>query len=214
VTPIADLAVERYATTHTTQLPPEFAAIAEQTERTLGLAEMLSGPIVGRLLEILVHAVRAKQVLEIGTFSGLSAIAMAAGLAPGGRIVSCEVNPTHARFARERIEQAGLADTIDVRLGPALETIAGLEGPFDLIFIDADKPGYLGYYEATLPLLAPNGLIVADNTLRGGEIMDPPHDDPGTVAMAEFNDHVCNDERVVAVVLTVRDGVTVIRRAG
>jgi caffeoyl-CoA O-methyltransferase len=214
VTPVADVALEQYATAHTTPLSAELEAVAEQTERTLGLPEMLSGPIVGRLLEILAHAVRAQQILEIGTFSGFSAIAMAPGLAPGGRIVSCEVNSTHAQFARERIKEAGLADVIEVRLGPALETIAELEGPFDLVFIDADKPGYLGYYEAVLPLLAPNGLIVADNTLRHGEILDPAEDDPGTVAMAAFNDHVCSDERVVAVVLTVRDGVTVIRKAG
>lgn len=213
MTPIADLEVERYANAHTTPLPQGLAAIAEQTALTLGSPEMLSGPIVGRLLEILVHAVRAQRVLEVGTFSGFSAVAMAAGLPPGGRIITCEVDPAHARFARQKIEEAGLSNTVEVRLGPALETIAGLDGVFDLVFIDADKPGYLGYYEAVLPLLAPHGLIVADNTLRDGEIMHPRDDDLGTVAMAEFNERVRNDERVVAAVLTVRDGVTVIRRA-
>jgi caffeoyl-CoA O-methyltransferase len=139
---------------------------------------------------------------------------MAAQLAPGGRLISCEVSAAHADFARRNIEAAGLADRIEVRLGPALETIAELDGPFDLVFIDADKTGYLDYYEAVLPKLAAGGLIVADNTLRGGAVLDlASGENSGTEAIVAFNEHVRRDERVVASLLTVRDGITLIRHA-
>jgi caffeoyl-CoA O-methyltransferase len=137
---------------------------------------------------------------------------MAAQLAPGGRLISCEVDPVRAEFARRRISEAGFADRAEVRLGPALGTIAEIEGPIDLVFIDADKAGYLDYYEAVLPKLAQFGLIVADNTLRAGQIVDPREGDADTLAMLRFNEHVRNDERVVATLLSVRGGVTVIRR--
>lgn len=212
MTLLANPAVEGYAEAHTTPLPPELVEVARETAETLGSPQMLSGPVVGRLLDILVHALRAQLVLEIGTFSGVSAIVMAAQLAPGGRLISCEVNPVHAEFARRRISDAGFADRVDVRLGPALETIAEIDGPIDLVFIDANKTGYLDYYEAVLPKLARFGLIVADNTLREGRIVEPPEGDADTAAMLRFNEQVRNDERVVASLLSVRDGVTVIRR--
>jgi caffeoyl-CoA O-methyltransferase len=201
---LADPAVERYAEDHSTPLPVALGAIVEETALELGSSGMMSGPVVARLLDILV---------EFGTFSGVSAIAMAGGLAPGGRLITCEIDRTRAAFARQRIEQLGLADRIEVRVGPALEAIADLAGPIDLVFIDADKQGYLDYYEAALPKLAAHGLIVADNTLRHGQIIDPARSDPGTRAIAAFNDRVRADDRVVATLLTVRDGITIIRRA-
>jgi caffeoyl-CoA O-methyltransferase len=214
VTPVADAALESYAEEHTTPLPAELVSAAAETVEVLGSPQMLSGPVVGRLLDILVHALGAKLVLEIGTFSGVSAMAMAAQLAPGGRLISCEVSATHADFARRNIEAAGLADRIEIRLGPALETIAELDGPFDLVFIDADKTGYLDYYEAVLPKLAVGGLIVADNTLRGGGVLNVGFGaNPGTEAIVAFNERVRRDDRVVASLLTVRDGVTLIRHA-
>jgi caffeoyl-CoA O-methyltransferase len=153
-------------------------------------------------------------VLEIGTFAGLSALAMAGGLAPGGRIVTCEIDRERGEFARARFEAAGLADRIELRIGPAIETIESLDGPFDLVFIDADKTGYLAYYEAVLPKLSAHGLIVVDNTLRSGTILEPARDDDaGTHSMARFNEHVARDPRAVCVMLTVRDGLTLIRRA-
>ena len=212
MTGVADEALERYAETHTTPLAPELTAAAAETAQRLGSPEMLSGPVVGRLLEILVHAVGARLVLEIGTFSGVSAMAMAAGLAPGARLITCEVDPQRADFAARKIEAAGLSERIEVRVGPALETIAGIDGPIDLVFIDAEKTGYLDYYEAVLPKLADGGLIVADNTLRGGRVLDS-EPDAGTAAIVAFNERVRDDTRVVATLLTVRDGVTLIRRA-
>jgi len=212
VTGVAEEALERYAQEHTTALAPELEAAAADTARELGSPEMLSGPVVGRLLDTLVYALGARFVLEIGTFSGVSAMVMAAQLAPGGRLITCEVDPQRAEFARRRIADAGLSDRIEIRLGAALETIAEISGPIDLVFIDAEKTGYLDYYEAVLPKLAPGGLIVADNTLRGGAVLEAEQD-PGTVAITAFNDRVRSDERVVATLLTVRDGVTLIRRA-
>jgi caffeoyl-CoA O-methyltransferase len=201
VTPVADRARERYAEAHTTPLPADLAAIARETELTFAWPQMMSGPVVGSLLGTLVYALQAKLVVEIGTFSGFSAAAMSANLAPEGRLITCELNPEHAEFARRRIAEAGFAERVEVRLGPALDTLAGIDGPIDLVFIDADTHRYLDYYEAVLPKLAPHGLIVADNTLsaRG--------------AMADFNERVRDDPRVVASLLTVRDGLTVIRRA-
>jgi caffeoyl-CoA O-methyltransferase len=213
VTTGVEPAIDRYAEQHTTAFAPELAALARDAA-TLGSVWMLSGPVVGRLLELLVHATRARLVLEIGTFAGLSALAMAGGLAPGGRIVTCEIDRERGEFARARFAAAGLADRIELRIGPAIETIESLDGPFDLVFIDADKTGYLAYYEAVLPKLSAHGLIVVDNTLRSGTILEPARDDDaGTHSMARFNEHVARDPRAVCVMLTVRDGLTLIRRA-
>jgi caffeoyl-CoA O-methyltransferase len=150
-------------------------------------------------------------VLEIGTFSGYSAMAMAGGLPPDGRIVTCELSPERAEFARGYFDRSPWSDRIDVRVGPALDTVDGLDGPFDFVFIDADKDGYTGYYEAVVPKLSPRGVIAVDNTLSGGDVADPV--DERDRAMAAFNAHVQADGRTENVVLSVRDGVTLIRLA-
>jgi len=212
MTGVAEPEAEAYAAAHTTPPTAELARLVEDTRAALPAPEMLSGPVEGRLLELLVHAVRAKLVLELGTYSGFSALSMAAGLAPGGRIVTCEISPAHADFARRRIEASPHAGRIELRIGPALETIGSLAGPFDLVFIDADKTGYAGYYEAVLPKLSDHGLIVVDNTLWSGRVSSAPDADESTRALVAFNDRVAADERVVCVMLTVRDGVTLIRR--
>lgn len=203
--------VERYVEEHTTPPEPLLRELAEETHATLDSPQMLAGPVQGRLLELLVHAIGARRVLEIGTFSGYSALSMAAGLPPDGRIDTCEIDERHAEVARRYIARSPYADRITVHLGPALETIARLEGSFDFVFVDADKEGYVDYYEAVLPRLSERGLIAADNTLRGGRVLDPG-DEGSARAVARFNDHVCADERVVCVQLTVRDGLTLIRR--
>ena len=205
--------VETYAEEHTTAWPPHIAALDAETRTELGMASMLSGVVVGRLLETLVHAMRPTSVLEIGTFSGGSALWMAGALPAGGTLVTCEIDPEHAAFARRHIAAAGLEDRVEVVVGPALDSVAALDGPFDLVFIDADKTGYPAYFEAVLPKLAPHGVILADNTLRDGLVLAPPPDDAGTVAIAAFNDMLAADPRVVATLLTVRDGITLIRRA-
>lgn len=213
---VAEPAAEAYALAHTTPPTPELARLIDDTHATLSSPQMLSGAVEGRLLELLVHAVQAEFVLELGTFSGFSALSMAAGLPPGGRIVTCELSAEHAEFARKRIDASPYADRIDLRLGPALATIASLDGPFDLVFVDADKAGYRDYYEAVLPKLSDRGLIVVDNTLWSGRVIDTAGADPDvdtdTLALAAFNDSIASDDRVVCVMLTVRDGVTLIRR--
>src|SRR4051794_22364448 len=180
--------IESYVEALSAAAPEHLARLAEETRATQTSPQMLSGPVEGRLLEMLVWISRPKLVLEIGTYSGSAAQFMAAALPEGGRVVTCELDPDRAAFARRHIEGGPFAERIELREGPALETIAGLDGPFDLVFIDANKDGYVDYYEAVLPKLAEHGLIVADNTLFGGEVTDAPE---GTAQhIARFNEHV------------------------
>jgi caffeoyl-CoA O-methyltransferase len=204
--------IEEYAAEHTTAPTEVLARLAEETRATLEAPQMLTGTIEGRFLELLVYGMGARRVLEIGTYSGYSSISMAAGLPAGGRIDTCEVDERVAEVSRRYIEEAGLSDRITIHLGPALETLGRLDGPFDFVFIDADKENYVNYYEDVLPKLADRGLIAADNTLWSGRVLDDSNEAEGTRAIKAFNEHVRADLRVVSVVLTVRDGVTLIRR--
>ena len=213
MTDIVDPILEAYASEHTTVPPAHLESLAADLVETLDFPQMMVGRLEGRYLEMLVFALSATSVLEVGTFGGYSALAMAAGLAPGGRIISCELSPVHAAFARRHIAMSPFAESIEVIEGPAIETIATLSGPFDLVFLDADKSGYRDYYEAVLPKLAPRGIIAADNTLWSGRILDPADTTEDTLALRAFNDFVVTDPRVVAVQTTVRDGVTLIRLA-
>jgi caffeoyl-CoA O-methyltransferase len=202
--------VDAYAAAHTTALPAWMQRLHAEAVADLPYASMLSGPVVGRLLETLVFALRPRLVVEIGTYAGYSALAMAAALPPGGRVVTLELQDVHADFAQRHIDASPYADRIEIVRGAALESLARLDGPFDMVFIDADKTGYPDYYEAALAKLAPTGLIVADNTLRDGGVLDP--DSESDRVMAALNDRWASDERVIVTQLTVRDGVTLIRR--
>ena len=208
-------AVEAYAAAHTTPAAGFLRALAAETRDTLAAPQMLTGEIEGRFLEFLVFLAQPRRVLEIGTYSGYSALSMARALPDGGQIISCELDPERVAFARRHIEKAGFDDRIEVREGPASETVESLDGPFDLVFVDADKGGYRDYYEAVLPKLSERGLIVVDNVLWSGRVAQPPsgEDSDSTRALREFNDHVAADERVVNVMLSVRDGVMLVRRA-
>jgi caffeoyl-CoA O-methyltransferase len=206
--------IDKYAEEHTTQPEPLLAELARETRATLESPQMLTGTVEGRFLEMLVYASGARRVLEFGTYSGYSALSMAAGLAEGGTIDTCEIDEERASVARRYIEQSPYADRITIHLGPGLETIDRLEGEFDFVFIDADKPNYVNYYEAVLPRLTEHGLIAADNTLWSGRVLDDRDNDEGTRAIKEFNAHVQSDPRVTSVMLTVRDGVTLIRPKG
>ncbi len=208
---IVDPGIEAYATEHSSPVSDQLKAVAERTRAEHQDAGMMVGRLEGAFLEMLVHALQPRFVLEIGTFTGYSSITMAGALPPEGRIVTCEVDPEHAAFARENIAASGLGDRIELREGPAAETIASLEGPFDFVFIDADKEGYGGYLDACLPKLARAGLIAADNTLWSGRVLEA--DASGsTAAIKAFNDRVVADPSLRCVQLTVRDGVTLIRR--
>jgi caffeoyl-CoA O-methyltransferase len=202
-----DPKVDEYAEAHTTPSGELFERLAAETREKTTLPQMMVGEVEGRFLEFLVRLMRARHVLELGTFTGYSSLSMARGLPDGGRVISCDVDQETTAIARRYAEEAGLADRIEYRIGPALETIAQLDGTFDLVFIDADKPNYRNYYEAVLPKLSDNGLIVADNALRDGWVLED-----GDEPMKEFNDHVRNDPRVECVLLTVRDGMLLVMK--
>ena len=207
--------VLEYADAHTTAPPGYLEAVDSSTKEDFPAWGMMVGRQEGRFLEMLVFATQATSILEIGTFTGYSSIAMAAGLPKDGAIISLEVDPHHAQVARGNIAAPGQESHISVIEGPALRSLEELQGPFDLVFIDADKVSYDAYYEAVLPKLAPHGLIVVDNTLQSGGVLaseKSPHE--GAKALRAFNDKVVNDARVVCVLTTIRDGVTLIRKAG
>jgi caffeoyl-CoA O-methyltransferase len=200
--------IEAYAERLSTPPPELFARLAEETRATQRSPGMMVGPLEGAFLSFVVFAKQPRRVLELGTFTGWSSIAMASALPPGATLVTCDIDAETSAIARRYAEEAGVADRIEYRVGPALETLASLAGPFDLVFIDADKSGYVDYYEAVLPKLADDGLILADNTLFGleeGAIAD---------AIERFNRHVLADERVECVLLTIREGITLIRPRG
>jgi caffeoyl-CoA O-methyltransferase len=197
--------LEDYADGVTSPWDEQLRALEARAREELPYASMISGPVVGRLLETLVFLIAPRLVLELGTYAGTSALMMAGALPAGGRIVTCELSDEHADWAQPGIDASPYADRIEIRRGLALDTIASIDEPIDLCFIDADKPGYVDYYEAVLPKLSARGLIAADNTLRAGKVLE------GDV-MDEFNRHVAADPRSTQVLLTVRDGVTLIRR--
>jgi caffeoyl-CoA O-methyltransferase len=207
---LVDERLEAYAERHSTAPDPLLAELAQETKSTMAAPQMLTGPIEGRFLELLVAGTGAKRVLEIGTFTGYSALSMAAALPPGGRIDTLDIEPKHAEVAQRYFDRSPHGDKITLHLGPALETIGSLEGEFDFVFIDADKGNYDAYYEAVLPRLSESGLIAIDNTLWSGRVLDPP--DETTKLIAALNDKLAADDRVVVVQLTVRDGVTLVRR--
>jgi predicted O-methyltransferase YrrM len=212
MTPLFTGALDAYVDAHATPLEPLLRENYEATHASLSTPQMIAGPVLGQLLRFLVAMLAPRLVLEIGTFSGYSALAMAGGLPPEGRIVTCELSPERAEFARSYFERSPYGERIDLRVGPALDTVSALDGPFDFVFIDADKEGYRGYYDACVPKLSPRGIIAVDNTLHGGDVAEPVDD--GDRGMAAFNAHVQADERTENVLLSVRDGVTLIRRAG
>jgi caffeoyl-CoA O-methyltransferase len=202
--------LERYAHEHSTPDAELFRRLEEETRATQTLPQMMVGPLEGQLLGWLVRLSETRNVLEIGTFTGYSSISMALQLPAGGRIVSIDIDENTTAVARRYAEEAGVADRIDYRVGAALEELERLEGPWDLVFIDADKENYVEYYEDVLPKLSEKGFIVADNVLWSGRVLDDEGDE-STEAIKGFNEHVAGDDRVECLMLTVRDGMTLIR---
>jgi caffeoyl-CoA O-methyltransferase len=205
--------VEEYAEAHSAPDGELFERLAAETRTKTAVPQMMVGLLEGRLLGVLVRTLRARRVLELGTFTGYSSISMALALPADGRVITCDVDEETTAIARRYAEEAGVADRIDFRIGPALETVAALDGTFELVFIDADKENYVNYYEATLPLLADAGLMVVDNTLWSGKVADSDNDDESTRAIRALNDRVREDERVENVLLTVRDGMNLVWRS-
>jgi caffeoyl-CoA O-methyltransferase len=202
-----DARLQEYAERVSSPHDPLLVELSNETRRSLGSEVMLTGPLAGRLLEFLVWVQQPRRVLEIGTFSGHATLAMAAALPRDGHIDTCELDPGRAAVAQAFIERSPWADQVTVHIGPAGPTIDRLTGSFDFVFMDADKGGYVDYYEAVLPRLTDHGLIVADNTLHDGHALDSG--DP----IGIFNEHVAADPRSSQVLLTIRDGMTLIRHA-
>ncbi|MEX0682045.1 MAG: class I SAM-dependent methyltransferase [Dehalococcoidia bacterium] len=203
--------IEEYAQAHSTPMAPLMAELARATQERFGeRARMLSGQTEGLLLQTVAASMGAKRALEVGTFTGFSALMMAAGLPDDGEVVTLELDPDHAAFARSFFERSEHGHKVRLIEGPALDSLRTLAGPFDLVFIDANKTGYIDYYEAALPMLSERGVIAIDNVLWSGNVLDPKDED--SRAIVAFNEHVTRDERVVHVMLTVRDGVMLVRR--
>jgi caffeoyl-CoA O-methyltransferase len=209
---ITDPEIERYAVAHTTEPIPPVAALRAETEAATPSPQMAGGLVESRLLEAFVVATRATRVLEIGTFTGVSALSIASRLPEGGRVFTLEANDEVAAIARRHIDASPWRDRVELVLGDALETVRGLEGPFDLVFIDAWKRDYVAYYEAVLPKLAPHGVIVADNVLWHGTVVDPDAEGDEVTGVRAFAERVHADDRVDSALLTVGDGLLVIWR--
>lgn len=206
-------AIERYVHDHTSPRGELFDRLRETTYGTLDDPQMQVGRVEGTLLKLLVQLTGARRVLEIGTFSGYSGLAMASGLPADGRLITCDVDPKATAVARQFFDASPWGEKIEIKLGPASETIEALArdgATFDLVFIDADKGGYIDYYEACLPLLPPGGVILADNTLWSGRVLAP--ESASDRAIVAFNRHVAADPRVEQVLLSVRDGLMMIRK--
>lgn len=213
---IAQPGVAEYAAAHSEPPDPVLEALIAAThDRAGGAAMMQIGRDQGAFMNLLVTTLQPSFAVEVGTFTGYSSLCIARGLAPGGRLLCCDVSEEWTSIAREHWEMAGVADRIDLRIAPAIETLQALptEPAIDFAFIDADKPSYLGYYEEILQRLAPNGVILFDNTLWSAAVLpDSGADDDNTVALRALNDFLVGDDRVRVAQLTVGDGVTMVRR--
>jgi predicted O-methyltransferase YrrM len=200
-------AAARYANENTSPFEDQVAAAAAWTQANAPAAGMMSGVAEARLLEALIVVGGARNVLEIGTFTGVGALAMAAAMPPDGHVTTLEVDADTATVARRHIDASPYADRVQLIVGDALQTLAGLEGPFDLVYIDAWKADYPAYYEAAMPKLTERGVLVADNLFRGGAALHEAAADESTVGIREFARAVQQDDRVHNVLLTIGDGV-------
>lgn len=209
---LIDPALEDYCRRHTSAPDPLLDELAAYTQGHCQWPQMLTGPVEGTFLRLLVQLSGARRVLEIGTFTGYSALSMAAGLPEDGELITCEIDAERARIAQSFFDRSEHGRKISIRLAPALETLAGLATPLDFVFLDADKENYVNYYEAILPRLKRGGLLVADNVLWSGKVLDPK--EKSDQAIVAFNHHVARDAQVEHVMLSVRDGMLLARKRG
>jgi caffeoyl-CoA O-methyltransferase len=203
-----------YVVEHTAAEDPVLRDLARETAALGRISMMQIAPEQGALLTLLARILNARQAVEVGTFTGYSAISIARGLAPGGRLLCCDVNEEWTAIGRRYFERAGLEDRITLRIAPALDTLRALPktAGIDLAFIDADKTSYRAYYEELLPRLRPNGLIVFDNVLWMGRVIEPSDTSEDTVAIRALNDFLVTDKRADVVMLPVADGITLVRK--
>ncbi|HNV99907.1 MAG TPA: O-methyltransferase [Chitinophagales bacterium] len=205
--------IEQYIADYTSPETPALAKLNRSTYLKAMMPQMLSGHVQGRVLSMLSHMIRPKRILEIGTFTGYSAICLAEGLAPEGLLTTIDINEELTPMVKEAVTAAGMQHKIEIRTGNALEIIPTLPGTFDLVFIDADKQNYQKYFDLVLPKTPIGGYILADNVLWSGKVTNPKHD-KDTAAIHAFNQYVANHPQVEQVILSVRDGITLCRKIG
>lgn len=207
--------LHRYAVEHSEQ-DYRLDSLGVETDALGAVAKMQMAPEQAAMMTVLVQASGTRRALEIGTFTGYGSIAIARGLPPGGTLITCDVSEEYPAIARRHFEAGGLADRIEIRIDPALKTLASLdpEPPFDLAFIDADKDNYPAYYEEVMRLLRPGGLIVVDNVFRNGDVIDDSIADPGVVAIRRLNDTIATDPRIASrAMIGVADGIILATKA-
>jgi caffeoyl-CoA O-methyltransferase len=206
--------IQQYLVAHGT--PPDVVqqALIEETKALGGISMMQISPEQGAFMTLFTRVVGARNVVEVGTFTGYSALCIARGLPADGHLLCCDVSEEWTAVGRKYWEQAGVADRIELKIAPAVETLRALpaDETIDLAFVDADKPSYGAYYDELLPRLRPNGVILVDNVLWGGSVIDDDPDDANRVAIRAFNDRVAADDRVDAVMLPLGDGLTLLRK--
>jgi caffeoyl-CoA O-methyltransferase len=202
--------VDSYAVSKSEPTSDLLKELVEVTERDTAMPIMLTGPLEGRFLKMMAQLTGAKRVLEIGMFTGYSALSMAEGMPDDGELITCDLDPNCISIARSFYARSPYGKKIIVMEGPALESLKKIKGPFDMAFIDADKPNYTNYYEAVLPLMRQGGLILIDNVLYSGKVVAPECEN--STAIAALNDRIANDERVDRVLLPIRDGVFMVRK--
>ena len=212
---IVTQAVQDYAVAHSSFPPDDVQrALIDATRALGGISMMQISPDQGAFMTLLAKLVGTHLAVEVGTFTGYSSICIARGLAPGGRLICCDVSEEWTAIARDHWQKAGVADRIELEIGPAADTLQKLphDPPIDLAFIDADKPGYRTYYEEIVQRLRPGGVVLLDNVLWSGNVADDSVQDENTQAIRAINDHVAADDRVEAVMLPIADGLTICRR--
>lgn len=203
---IVPLKIERYCTENTTPESPLLRELVAETYASTSLPQMQIGHLEGAFLRMLIRLIQAKRVLELGTFTGYSSLVMAEGLPDDGKLITCDIDPQVTQIAKKYWSRSPYGRKIELKLGPALETLKMIDGVFDLVFIDADKENYINYWESCMQKTHPGSLFVVDNVLWSGDVIDPK--DRTDRAIAEFNRYVHNDKRVEVIMLPVRDGVT------
>jgi caffeoyl-CoA O-methyltransferase len=206
--------IEAYATAHSLGESEVCRALRAETHRQADCPEMLVGPLEGAFLKLVTQMVKASHVLEIGMFTGYSTLCFAESLCTGGTVTTCEIDENSAALARRYFAMSPHGHKITIRMGPAIETMRSLDHRYDVIFIDADKQNYVNYYRRAKELLSPDGVILIDNVLWDGDVLLQPPPDERTAAIQELNRIVRSDADVSAVLLTIRDGLFLVRKNG
>lgn len=203
--------IEAYASANSRPVPELLDELRDYTHKHIDLPQMQVGPLEGNVLKVLARITGAKRIIEVGTFTGYSGLMMASGLPSDGELITCEIDPKVAEVAQSFFDRSPHGKKIHIKLGPALESLAGLNGPFDMAFIDADKVNYTNYFNAILPMMRPGGLIVIDNVLWSGNVLQSEDEmSESTKAIAAFNEHISDLVEHDRVMLTVRDGMTLV----